>query len=405
MIKHSSRMLFVYTALLFFILYGFYPFTSIFEKIGIYSSTPSYAYRIIVLSITLILLFKVEVPKYKNTLFLVSIISGLLFFFLYSFRLAYDVSYQSESLSKPIFFYLMFFYFVCILPALSGIVLQKNCDFSILAKISYFISAFFFLLIILNYLSSQSLVENLSLRLHTDKANPIAISHYAGSIFIIACLVFITRLRDVPRVISAFYILVSFCIMLLTGSRGPLLATAFSLCLYFFIANKINTRILLIIISLIVVGYFSDLIYVSYFSAESVFTRFTSTAGVNDQASHLRLISFLGGIEQFSNNPLIGDLIEVRVTNYYPHNIFIESFMSTGIFGGVCFSLYFILCLFMSFKLMRYDALSVVFSIWFVKYLIGAQFSSAIYTMNELWMLSIIILFRYQYIKSEISKL
>ena len=49
-----------------------------------------------------------------------------------------------------------------------------------------------------------------------------------------------------------------------------------------------------------------------------------------------------GAVNQFFESPVFGSFLEEKIFKEYPHNLLLESFMATGILGGLLFVIYYL---------------------------------------------------------------
>jgi O-antigen ligase len=117
----------------------------------------------------------------------------------------------------------------------------------------------------------------------------------------------------------------------------------------------------------------------------NVFTRFLNIkqAIESESSSAVRLVTWRYTISRTLESPLTGYALE-RFGNH-PHNMIIEAFFATGIFGGLLYLLVMLKSLFCSFKLLRlqhsFSWIGVIFIHEFVRHL----FSSSIWMGSSLF--------------------
>ena len=147
--------------------------------------------------------------------------------------------------------------------------------------------------------------------------------------------------REYANRISAIAIVliipVAFAALLLAGSRSA--AIGFGLFLVFESYRLIvKRRFLPILISVVFVGSFF-VVSNAYLSAAKFdfVTRFLTSDAGNAFSNVGRETMIQGAIRQFEDHPLFGDAINERTSETYPHNVFLEAFMATGLFGGLLF--------------------------------------------------------------------
>ena len=166
-------------------------------------------------------------------------------------------------------------------------------------------------------------------RLGLERLNPIALGHMAVSVTLISFMMFQTEKSLIRRLgltligISALYL------VLLSASRGPLIALFVSMG---FIALT-NGRIFLLTILLLSLFIFSILFSVVDINSILDVTRFSGTG--SDANSISRLDYFGEALDVFYKSPLVGGSFEMPISGGYPHNFFIEILMATGVAGFI----------------------------------------------------------------------
>ena len=111
--------------------------------------------------------------------------------------------------------------------------------------------------------------------------------------------------------------------------------------------RKNNLKAVLFLLSAMAIGVFIIIAIGLQDIFLLTFLRFSEIS--NDNSSVERFDQLRGGYNQFITNPLFGDFLEERVSKEYPHNLILESFMATGIFGGSLFLVFFIGFIFVTF--------------------------------------------------------
>lgn len=233
------------------------------------------------------------------------------------------------------------------------------------------------------------------LRLGSEKMNPIALGHLCTS-FLIIYLSAQTRQNNAQRIFGALFLVPGALIVLaFTASKGPILALVICLLLwaiYTFGAAKFFTIALIASVSILFIGgLFSTTVNLGDSVFSPVINRFSGLAsGSDDQSTAGRLIAYSGAINQFFENPLIGGLPFEQETFNYPHNLFLEVLMSTGIVGVLL-----ITPVISFFLLSTRNCLKLNEQRWIgllgAQYFIAAMFSGAIYTNALTWFIIVFV--------------
>jgi O-antigen ligase len=120
----------------------------------------------------------------------------------------------------------------------------------------------------------------------------------------------------------------------------------------------------------------------------SIFERFAAGGGDRSTADRVLLIS--RALAQFESSPLVGDAFVESVSRFYPHNMAVDTLMTTGIIG---FGLYFALLLFCAgagWRILRtrHSWLTLLY----VQMTVASMFSGAAYFDATFWGSSAILL-------------
>lgn len=180
--------------------------------------------------------------------------------------------------------------------------------------------------------------------------------------------------------------------MYLAGSRGPLVALL--VCLLFFQVNNAGLFKGLLMLSLLAVPLivFSEQIIqlLSGFGG-SFIQRIMST--INTGHTSGRDVIYADALNEFLNAPWIGNAFLVQTglfTGFYPHNMFVEAFMATGIVGGFFFVQWVYQSLRIAYQLITVGHPAAWTGILLLQYLIYGMFSNAIFLNTAFWYYSVI---------------
>ena len=106
---------------------------------------------------------------------------------------------------------------------------------------------------------------------------------------------------------------------------------------------------------------------------------------LDDRAISFRATYARDAWQQFIDHPVLGSSLDERVSGYYPHNVIIESFMATGILGGMAFVMLVVLSLVATALTIHRGHAGSWVGLLYLQYLVGAQFSGALYLSNTMW--------------------
>lgn len=327
----------------------------------------------------------------------------LLFLFVYSIRLIIDIFFLKLSSSYSNTLIVSYFFGGTILTSIVISIIKNNINLDFIIKnylrVLFFSNLIVFALLLKNQnfnlltIFSQRLSFGLSDSENNDIINSITISVNGALVlfYYIYKYVFNFKILSTNYLFDIFIIVVSFSNLILSGSRGPFLALFVVGFLILLQSGKINWNVLIggpLIISVLlfsVIHYFdisiSDIAYLKRIFDDGELTLF------NDEN---RTDLFNSAVNQFVNNPVLGDKYFEGLTRTYPHNIFLEVLMSTGFLGGVLFLLNFLIFLYSYFLSLRSVNLNTFLFYLTAFYFLCSLFSSSIWGNLEFFIFSIL---------------
>jgi O-antigen ligase len=98
----------------------------------------------------------------------------------------------------------------------------------------------------------------------------------------------------------------------------------------------------------------------------------------DDQTVGMRVVFIQDAWSQFMEHPLLGSALEERNSMTYPHNVNVEAFMATGVFGGAAFLALTVAGLWASVRLLRRDPDFGWIALLYIQSLAGASTSGSL---------------------------
>lgn len=194
------------------------------------------------------------------------------------------------------------------------------------------------------------------------------------------------RLNFKVKMFNLVGLLIAIIPFLLGASRGSVISLVFPFIFILGLKSKLSlVKRISIFLIIIITGFFV------YFFADkigsSVFTRtFNITSDIesgNDSAARLDI--WYTSIIQFINSPLLGDYILNRKWNFYPHNLFIEVLMATGLIGFIPFVILIYKAFIKCFWIIKHNVKDTWVSIIFLQGFIMSSFSGSISDNIVFW--------------------
>jgi hypothetical protein len=230
-------------------------------------------------------------------------------------------------------------------------------------------------------------------RLSTEVLNPISFGRLGASVAILSVVYlhgrnpFRCSFQSVSSSIIGYILLffgIGVCIA--SASKGPLVSLAIVLVVYsIYSLNGICKRLKTLIASLLLLSVILVTFYFNIDTFIQPITRIATTFYFEDESSVERIEMIRNGWKQFLDNPISGSaLVELNMGSY-PHNIVVESFMATGIIGGLLLLAIVIISLHASWHLIRAGTGYNWVGLLFIQCLIGEMFSGSIFCSASIW--------------------
>jgi O-antigen ligase len=208
----------------------------------------------------------------------------------------------------------------------------------------------------------------------------LALSYSASLIMGLSIFnIFYQKDKLVIKLMYLLIIIVSLIPFLLGSSRGAVFSLLFPFVFFvFFKRGKSLSRSILITFS------FISFSIIAFFIAEnfgsSAFTRVFTIASDIDSGSDsaARLDIWYTSILQFYDNPIFGDYVLNRKWNFYPHNLFVEILMATGILGFLPFCILIFLAFRKTIKIIKYNPEESWVTIIFLQGFVMGSFSGSV---------------------------
>jgi O-Antigen ligase len=320
------------------------------------------------------------------------ILGYCLFWYLYLMRIAYATTLSTEQLAFEAWYYYSWSIGACALPML-GISLwsprYQDADRNFVALFAALIiggllASFGASSIELN--QNNELVE--TGRLQLVALNPILLGQLGATLAVMAVWVLTNRFKSYG--LSAKFIFLAAALVgagLLIGanSRGPLVSAVVCLLFISLVSGKRSRLYAMTLFAVAIISFVPVTQYVEAEFGISTYTRLFGQSQLTEENTLDRFSRYDSAINNFMNNSLFGSSLEEPKHGGYPHNVFIEAMMATGIFGFSLLLVLMVTTFVFAFKLYVSVPGYGWASVLFIQYLVAAQFSGAIYTVNYLW--------------------
>lgn len=330
----------------------------------------------------------------KKIVFSKPIICLLIFFLLYGGRVFLDGFILEKDLSRSTISILLQLYGVVFIPALPFLFLNSARDVYIVSTgiLSGLTIVSITLIVYFSDILSFGLITG---RAEDELFNPLQLS-YLGSACILAAfsgLNYFGKLTYRYRIWTISVGVLGLFPFVIGSSRGSVLSLTLGvLALILFQREKKIAKSLFLVVPFAVGMLFLFDYFInstgSNITERILLTYYQLSSGID---TFSRYNIWLSGLNEFLNSPLFGSGIEVSSVRFYPHNLILEAFMATGIFGVL-----FLIPLTTALKSLRLN-FRIGFSesllaALFINYSIHSMFSGSFYLNNFFISIMVILL-------------
>lgn len=212
--------------------------------------------------------------------------------------------------------------------------------------------------------------------------SPLALS-YCSVLGISVCVSYILTNKLSSKNLMLFFLIILICLIpfFLGASRGSILAVLLPFVLYIFFSKSIQSKLRFIVISFL---FAITVYFATNFLGTGVFDRMfnISEAIESGSSSAIRLLIWEADLNYFIKHPIMGNTLQSSFVAHHPHNIIIESLITTGLLGSIPFLIFLILIFIKIIKIIRcspqYFWLTNMFLIGFAQHM----FSGSIWGMS-----------------------
>lgn len=308
-------------------------------------------YRIVVLFLSLIIIFLLIKDKLKINHWVRCLI---FFWILYICRIVFDLSFRFDNFFtlESKYLYYSFVFFISFIPFLSLVFSYKYIDFDIVLKCSILLLT----ISMVASLFSNSMLEEESRLTGNIALNPISYGEVGAKAIILSVFFFTRNRKWVSKTALFCIIILGFLTLGRAASRGPLLGM-FIVLIFYIVSiqkNPIKTIVSLVFLLALIYVFQNYIIDFTGVLSPTLKARVEASVYENDTSSRGEL--FTDGIQQFLNNPLLGDyfvLYPETGKGINTHNMIIDTFMCLGMIGGIMLIILIVRGIFISYKLMQ----------------------------------------------------
>lgn len=392
------------------IFFGYVFITTIFIP-NTYDDNNGFVTRYITLplrGIVLLCNLYVIVKNYeRNKKFNIYIVFIFIFFLLYLAVAAIYISVLGTTVERVYYKSSDYYYFiigVTIIPFLSVLYSYKKINIEIFSNI---VVSMLIISLLISIYSNQALAKSIDLSYVRQQGNKglssIEYGQAAVSLILISLYKSMNK-KNNKKYIFFYYgcMLLGVYAMLKAGSRSPIISLLVAIIAIVLKNNK-NTFVNLFFIIVIFIGlllFYDDIVkFIGMISP--IMKMRINLLGHGDL--NMRDVLFMDAVNQFIRAPLIGNdivLIDGSGAGWYPHNIFIESFMVLGVFGGLIMTILTVVTIMYSLYLLKNDKENTgLYAVLFFQHLVLSGVSGALQNSGVFFTLMVLIITNGSYIK------
>lgn len=372
-------------ALLFCLaVFGYWAVAPFLQLISPSSAEASIAFRALILVLCLAVLVNPRARSLGNTSAV--LFPFILFIALYAYRMYDNYFLEVHQIYIEPLISFSFLFGAGLVPALVLARISRQLSDEALVIVMPLLFLVFMAGLAFNIDELRQSAEN---RMHLHKVNPIAMAATAFS-FLMFFLAF-WRGSRLLRYLGMASIPVLIAIIAFSKSRGPMMAAAGSILLYFLLIKgphriRLLQGLTVLTAALAIIQYFTPLDLVGM-----ALSRFDSAHESNLISIEGRTLAWQAAWEQFLEDPFFGRLMYEKALFHYPHNIILEALMATGVVGGFFLIWHLGLAFTSAAALLRSPQTSIFpafIVLIFFKEFLQSMFSGAIWGVSGLWISS-----------------
>ncbi len=331
---------------------------------------------------TVLRYFRFEINRNLNTFW----VAWWVFWLLYVFRLWIDSFLGLPTLKVPPWEYALFAIGACLLPALAVAMgdtqqLVKRALPLTMVTVAIALAMNLYLVFFGSAEGGDPLERLIRLRLDTETLNPIALSQLGVTLLILVAWV-AKESRGISllsRGLLLGFAALGFAAAVAGGSRGPAVSLIITLAIFvlFRLRTFISAGSALIVVSLTALAA----VYSELMAETVLLTRMADELFKDD----IRTGLMMEAIDAIRQHPFVGNGIEPLWT--YPHNLLVESFLVTGVFGGMGFVVVLLFALRQIPVIANSNPQYFWIALLLTQYAIAAMLTGSLYMSNVFWVL------------------
>ncbi len=224
--------------------------------------------------------------------------------------------------------------------------------------------------------------------------NTINYGQMGCAMCIISIYGFVEKKFSYSKLIFPLLFVLGIISIMKAGSRSPILVLA--IVCAFFIFSRLGTFKGVILFGIVSVAVWVLFGFLAKFADQmdsGLLLRLANTVEERDTSGRDKI--YANAIQIIKEHPIFGSYYFVKsgvARGSYPHNFFLEAFMTTGLVGGIPFVIMIFIALFKSYKFLKMKHASSWMILMFLQLLVYGMFSSNLFSSQDFWALSLFVL-------------
>jgi hypothetical protein len=219
--------------------------------------------------------------------------------------------------------------------------------------------------------------------------NPLTVAYMASTLLILSLysVLYSKTTLNLKHIVYYLGMACSILALIMGASRGPIVAVLLCgvIALYCRLKGRAFVRVAVYGFCLLGIGIVGERLADALGSNLAERISYTKEELAPGGADSGRLPVASLALAEFLTSPLVGSGVDVKETKSYPHNLILESFLTTGILGGSTFLVFLVSSIRAALRLLSGPQEYGWIPLLFFAYLVESQLSGAIYMSSVFW--------------------
>lgn len=224
--------------------------------------------------------------------------------------------------------------------------------------------------------------------------NTIMYGQFGCALCLVSLYLFVISKKLAFKFITIVTLIIGFLSIAKAGSRSPVVV--FALVIAFYLAarlGKLKALAIFLVFAALVFLFLNPIIGVLHSFGSNIADRLTNIVVEHDTSGRQEIWENVWGI--IKKSPVFGAyyLVPSGVgSGMYPHNFYLEAFMTMGLIGGIPFMILIFFTMGKVYKLIKIEHHTTWILLLYLQILVFGFFSTGLYSSQELWILMFYVL-------------